>query len=108
LCYSLLLTIFFIFVLTAALSYLSSQIDLDMSEFDKACGVGVKVTVEDIERCVEKVINKHKEELLAKRLVACSEIASDDTSNESSVSILALIFLQVPVQLFPSNASSKG
>ncbi|XP_034251658.1 probable glutamine--tRNA ligase [Thrips palmi] len=53
----------------AALEYLLShpQGNLNHAEFESACGVGIKITAEDIEHAVEKQINLHKEELLEKR-----------------------------------------
>lgn len=54
---------------SAALEYLISHLHgtLNTAEFEAACGIGVKITAEDIERAVEKQINLHKEELIEKR-----------------------------------------
>lgn len=53
----------------AALEYLLSHLQgtVNAAEFEEACGVGVKITAEDIERAVEKHLNLHKEELLKNR-----------------------------------------
>ncbi|XP_033606818.1 probable glutamine--tRNA ligase [Cryptotermes secundus] len=53
----------------AALDYLLSHLkgDLNIKEFETACGVGITVSPEEIEHVVEKLIKKHKDELLDKR-----------------------------------------
>lgn len=53
----------------AALSYLMSNIrdNVDVKEFEDACGVGVVVTPEQVEAEVEKCIKKHLEEIKEKR-----------------------------------------
>ncbi|XP_014245016.1 probable glutamine--tRNA ligase [Cimex lectularius] len=54
----------------AAIEYLLShatQPNLDSSDFEKACGIGITVTPEDVELAVEKTINKFKEEIIEKR-----------------------------------------
>ncbi|KAK0182166.1 hypothetical protein PV327_000329 [Microctonus hyperodae] len=53
----------------AALNYFLSNIDknIDINEFEKACGVGVEVTPEEIEAEVEKLIKKHADEIKEKR-----------------------------------------
>lgn len=57
--------------LDAALEYLLSQTtksnDINVSEFEKVCGVGVIVTPEEIDRVVELEIKKNKDALLAQR-----------------------------------------
>ncbi|XP_066999237.2 probable glutamine--tRNA ligase [Anabrus simplex] len=55
--------------LDAALDFLLSHPSdtLDVKSFEEACGVGIVVSPEDIERVVEKLIAVHKEELLEKR-----------------------------------------
>nr|CAG4645363.1 EOG090X01EL [Lynceus sp. MCZ IZ 141354] len=54
--------------LNAALEFMLSNIEhVDIKKFEEACGVGIVVTPEDIEKHVENVINKHKQELLEKR-----------------------------------------
>ncbi|XP_076237813.1 glutaminyl-tRNA synthetase [Calliopsis andreniformis] len=40
---------------------------IDITNFEKECGIGIVVLPEDIEREVEKVINAHKTEILEKR-----------------------------------------
>ncbi|XP_013185944.2 probable glutamine--tRNA ligase [Amyelois transitella] len=54
----------------AALEYLLSnvnELNLNASSFEKACGVGVVVTPEQVEQAVEKHMAKYKQELLEKR-----------------------------------------
>lgn len=53
----------------AALNYFLSNINknIDINEFEKACGVGVEVTPEEIEAEVEKLIKKHADEIKEKR-----------------------------------------
>lgn len=57
--------------LDAALQYLLShttkQGALNAKEFEKACGIGVLVTPEEIDRAVEEEIRKNKEALLTQR-----------------------------------------
>lgn len=54
----------------AALEYLLSHVNesvIDSDDFEKACGVGVEITPEQVEQAVEKHMSKYKEELLEKR-----------------------------------------
>ena len=53
----------------AALSFLLSHVKetIDVSNFEKECGIGVVVSPEEIESAVEKVISGHKAEILEKR-----------------------------------------
>ncbi|NXO68450.1 SYQ ligase, partial [Phainopepla nitens] len=53
----------------AALEYVRSHPlePLDVADFERACGVGVCITPEQIEEAVEAVISKHRAELLAER-----------------------------------------
>ncbi|KOB76445.1 Uncharacterized protein OBRU01_02082 [Operophtera brumata] len=54
----------------AALEYLLSNVNdvfVDVVAFEKACGVGVVVTPEQVEQAVEKQMAKYKQELLKKR-----------------------------------------
>lgn len=54
----------------AALDYLLGNINeanVNIEEFEKACGVGVIVTPEQVEQAVEKHMVKYKQELLEKR-----------------------------------------
>ncbi|XP_022920273.2 probable glutamine--tRNA ligase [Onthophagus taurus] len=51
-----------------AIEYVLSHINnINESEFEKFCGVGIVVSPEDIEKCIEKQIGEVKEELLEKR-----------------------------------------
>lgn len=54
---------------TAALEYLLSHVNsaFNEKEFEVACGVGVNITPEQIEQCVEKVIQQYKDELIKNR-----------------------------------------
>lgn len=54
----------------AALEYLLNHVNvdkIDTAEFEKACGVGIVVTPEQVEQAVEKHLKQFKEELLEKR-----------------------------------------
>ncbi|OXB66236.1 hypothetical protein ASZ78_000661 [Callipepla squamata] len=53
----------------AALQYLRSHPlePLEPADFERACGVGVRVSPEQIEEAVEAVVSRHREELLAER-----------------------------------------
>lgn len=54
----------------AALDYLLSHLsenNVDIDAFEKACGIGMVVTPEQVEQAVEKHMAKHKQELLEKR-----------------------------------------
>lgn len=53
----------------AALEFLLSNVktDFNKTEFEKACGAGVTISPEQIEQCVEKVIEKFKDELIKNR-----------------------------------------
>lgn len=54
----------------AALEYLLSAVNesnIDIPAFEKACGVGVVVTPEQVEQAVEKHMTKYKQELVEKR-----------------------------------------
>lgn len=54
----------------AALEYLLSNVNdlkINVGAFEKACGVGVVVTPEEVEQVVEKHMAKYKQELLEKR-----------------------------------------
>ena len=55
--------------LDCALDYLLRNIEVDTNvrEFEKACGIGVVITPEEIEKEVEKCIYKYKNEILKKR-----------------------------------------
>lgn len=52
-----------------SLEFLRSSIseNLDVAEFEKSCGVGIVVTLEEIKQVVEFNISKNKDELLEKR-----------------------------------------
>lgn len=41
--------------------------DIDVSSFEKASGIGVTVTPDEIEKVVEEVISEHKEGLIKER-----------------------------------------
>lgn len=53
----------------AALDYLLTKgtREIDNLEFEKACGIGIVITPDDIDRAVESVINQYKEEILRQR-----------------------------------------
>lgn len=54
----------------AALEYLlanGTSRDVDVAQFEKACGVGIVVTAEEIDRAVEKAISTRKNDILQQR-----------------------------------------
>lgn len=54
----------------AALNYLLShvnEISINIDGFEKACGIGIVVTPEQVEQAVEKHMAKYKSELIEKR-----------------------------------------
>uniref|UniRef100_G3NEN8 Glutaminyl-tRNA synthetase n=1 Tax=Gasterosteus aculeatus aculeatus TaxID=481459 RepID=G3NEN8_GASAC len=55
--------------LAAALEFVKSHPEdpIDQKAFERACGVGVVVTPEQIEEAVESIIKKHKDQLLKER-----------------------------------------
>ncbi|XP_066030444.1 glutamine--tRNA ligase-like [Pocillopora verrucosa] len=55
--------------LTAAVDFMKANpvLPVDVAAFEKNCGIGVNITPDQIEDCVEELIKKHKEELLKKR-----------------------------------------
>ncbi|EDO40014.1 predicted protein [Nematostella vectensis] len=56
--------------LTAAFEYLTKTSPvgpIDACKFEQHCGIGVEITPEQIEECIEQIINEHKDELLEKR-----------------------------------------
>lgn len=56
--------------LDAALDFILSNVNktnINVKEFEYACGVGVVVTPEQVEQAVEKHMAKYKQELLEKR-----------------------------------------
>ena len=55
--------------LDTGLNYLLNRVEgnVDVSDFEKECGVGIVISPEEIEYEVEKVINTHKMEIIEKR-----------------------------------------
>ncbi|EGT41976.1 hypothetical protein CAEBREN_05000 [Caenorhabditis brenneri] len=55
--------------LSAAIKYIRRNIGkgIEESAFEKSCGVGVVVTIDDIEDAVTKVIGEHREKIVAER-----------------------------------------
>ncbi|VDO46932.1 unnamed protein product, partial [Heligmosomoides polygyrus] len=55
--------------MSAALDYLlvNAVHEVELSALEKACGVGVVVTADEIEDTVSVIMEKHKEQLLAER-----------------------------------------
>lgn len=54
----------------AALEFLlanGTSRDVDVAEFEKACGVGIVVTAEEIDRAVEKAIGSRKDDIVQQR-----------------------------------------
>jgi len=52
-----------------SLEFLRSSIseNIDIAEFEKSCGVGIIVTIEEINQIIDSIISKNKNELLEKR-----------------------------------------
>ena len=40
---------------------------MDTSQFEKACGIGICISDDEIQKAVSRVIHQHKQELLEKR-----------------------------------------
>lgn len=57
--------------LDAGLDYLLNHIEgnVDVSDFEKECGIGIVISPEEIECEVEKVISTHKVEIIEKRYI---------------------------------------
>lgn len=55
--------------LTAAVDFMKANpvLPVDVTAFEESCGIGVNITPDQIEDCVEELIKKHKDELLKKR-----------------------------------------
>ena len=51
----------------AAIDYGQKIPVFDQAEFEKACGVGITVTNEDIENAVQKVIAENKDQIVKQR-----------------------------------------
>ncbi|KAL1114866.1 hypothetical protein AAG570_007690 [Ranatra chinensis] len=53
----------------AAMAFLIKNVgkDLDILDFESACGIGISVSPEDIEFAVESVMNKYKQDIIEKR-----------------------------------------
>lgn len=69
----------------AALEYLLSHLkDFDVKDFESACGIGIIVSPEDIERVVEKFITKHKNDLMDKRYRFNVGLIMQEVRNELS------------------------
>ena len=52
--------------LAAAFNYISKSANFDLAEFERVCGVGVVVTTQQMNECIDAVINKYKNELFIK------------------------------------------
>lgn len=70
--------------LNAALEYLLSQptSSIDITAFERACGVGVNVTSEQIEDAVTAVVDKKKQEILLKRYTFNTGLLMADVRKE--------------------------
>ncbi|XP_015748894.1 PREDICTED: glutamine--tRNA ligase-like [Acropora digitifera] len=55
--------------LTAAVDYMKANpvLPVDAASFEESCGVGVNITPDQVEDCIEELIKLNKEELLKKR-----------------------------------------
>lgn len=57
------------FIKIAAFEFLMDNLKgtININDFEKACGIGVEVTGEQIEEVVEEVIKRHRKDLLERR-----------------------------------------
>ncbi|XP_063823390.1 probable glutamine--tRNA ligase [Ostrinia nubilalis] len=110
----------------AALEYLLSTVNeanVNVEAFEKACGVGVVVTPEQVEQAVEKHMAKYKDELLEKRYrfnsgIVMQAVRADlpwadgkAIKNEVDVQILDLLGPKTEADLAPlpkTDKKSKG
>ncbi|XP_028159914.1 probable glutamine--tRNA ligase [Ostrinia furnacalis] len=110
----------------AALEYLLSivnEANVNVEAFEKACGVGVVVTPEQVEQAVEKHMAKYKDELLEKRYrfnsgIVMQAVRADlpwadgkAIKNEVDVQILDLLGPKTEADLAPlpkTDKKSKG
>lgn len=66
-----------------AIEYALSHIDsVKLDEFEKACGVGIVITPEQVEKSVEKYVKVVKDEILAKRYRYNSGLIMQNVRNE--------------------------
>ncbi|XP_063379722.1 probable glutamine--tRNA ligase isoform X1 [Cydia fagiglandana] len=106
----------------AALEYLLSHVgeaSIDNAAFEKACGVGVMVTPEQVEQAVEKHMAKYKEELIQKRYrfnsgIVMQAVRADlpwadgkAIKNEVDVQILDLLGPKTEADLAPAPKPEK-
>ncbi|KAG6464393.1 hypothetical protein O3G_MSEX014481 [Manduca sexta] len=106
----------------AGLDYLLSNVNeanVDLSAFEKACGVGIVVTPEQVEQAVEKHMAKYKQELLEKRYRFNSGIVMQAVrvelpwadgkaiKNEVDVQILDLLGPKTEADLVPPPKAEK-
>ncbi|XP_075972930.1 glutaminyl-tRNA synthetase [Anticarsia gemmatalis] len=106
----------------AALEYLLSNVSeakIDSGAFEKACGVGVVVTPEQVEQAVEKHMAKYKAELLEKRYrfnsgIVMQAVRADlpwadgkAIKNEVDVQILDLLGPKTEADLAPPPKAEK-
>ncbi|XP_034825292.1 probable glutamine--tRNA ligase [Maniola hyperantus] len=106
----------------AALEYLLSHINeenLNISEFEQYCGVGVSVSPEQVEKAVEKQMAKYKQELIEKRYRFNSGIIMQAVraelkwadgkaiQNEVAVQILDLLGPKTEADLAPAPKPEK-
>ncbi|CAH2238779.1 jg11657 [Pararge aegeria aegeria] len=106
----------------AALDYLLSHINeenINLGEFEEFCGVGVSVSPEQVERAVEKQMEKYKKELIEKRYrfnsgVIMQAVRADlkwadgkAIQNEVAVQILDLLGPKTETDLAPPPKPEK-
>ncbi|KAL1518260.1 hypothetical protein ABEB36_001908 [Hypothenemus hampei] len=103
-----------------AIEYTLSHMNkVDVNELEKYCGVGVVVTPEQIEKCVEKHINSCKQELISKRYkfntgFLMQKVREDlpwadgkAVKNEIDVQVLDLLGPKTESDLAPVSKSNK-
>lgn len=103
------------FKVDCALEFLLSHScgEIDVKNFEEACGVGVEITPEDIELAVELVVKKYKDEILSKRYtfnkgILMREVNNNlkwadgkDIKNEIEVQILDILGPKTEEDLMP-------
>lgn len=86
----------------SALNFLLDNIrkEINIPEFENACGIGIEISSEEIEAEVEKSINKHKAEITEKRYHFNSGLLMQEVRNALKWADGKLIKAEIDVQLF--------
>lgn len=85
-----------------ALNFLLDNIkkEINIAEFEKACGIGIEVSSEEIEAEVEKSINTHKDEIIEKRYHYNSGLLMQEVRSALKWADGKAIKAEIDVQLF--------